>query len=657
MDRRKFVVGTVAGASALTFSACGGGSSDAATPVSGGPAPAPVPTPAPAPTPAPVPLATLGQSGKYRYQSQQLFQTARAASEPSHLPGGSAFDNEGFGPTNLYIDRGGWPWDNNGGDWLDVNRVRQGSAPWFSILANAASGDAAVSAYSADCTQALKFIQEQDRWNAFVVRCPVIRAIAGVFSTTQPAPSINVTYSDGSSSVLKCLITAKVDGSTAGSMSTLEQLQLPVFIEFERPTKPVQLATLHLTVTQHRVGANPVIGFFVLDPTVNTAAVEQGIAGTAPLDAGLVGHPSVIGVHRYVDGAVLAAFTYKGDPISSESSFDPAIYNNGATNLARYPHVGLGKWINPGPQWSMVNSSYAAEGFTPLAPGMGALRVPMPFPANMSDGFSTNGYAGSGAAGSKIFMPEPLYGNLDHIFTRHYMMIGTPNGSPYRMPIAKRFQMRQDPTSPLIWADCAGKVGIMPSHTTTDGGVSGSSGGGYGWQMRDSWKDCTANESGPDVEGWTMGLHTYDFGVHNPAGYRYDGNDTAKDTQFSQRGGMGVFYANRWYCMESEVKLNTVMPGAPGFLADGEIRVWVDGRLAFERKGMVMRSLPLMDQRGPNPVYRAGYIRPCRTLGVTDLWFNWYHGGVTQSTLPRTMFVTGLVWGTKYIGPMKLGAA
>lgn len=36
----------------------------------------------------------------------------------------------------------------------------------------------------------------------------------------------------------------------------------------------------------------------------------------------------------------------------------------------------------------------------------------------------------------------------------------------------------------------------------------------------------------------------------------------------------------RWYCFETEVKLNT-----PGF-ADGEARLWIDGRLVAEKKGL-----------------------------------------------------------------------
>ena len=80
---------------------------------------------------------------------------------------------------------------------------------------------------------------------------------------------------------------------------------------------------------------------------------------------------------------------------------------------------------------------------------------------------------------------------------------------------------------------------------------------------------------------------------------------------------------------------------------DGEVRVWIDGRLAFERTGVVMRSLPL-DQPPP------GRMGPVRDLGIAHLWFNWFHGGLTRNSIDRVVFITGLAYGEAYIGPMKI---
>lgn len=94
------------------------------------------------------------------------------------------------------------------------------------------------------------------------------------------------------------------------------------------------------------------------------------------------------------------------------------------------------------------------------------------------------------------------------------------------------------------------------------------------------------------------------------------------------------------------------MAGAPGFVPDGELRVWVDGRLTFERTGMVFRQLPLHNP----PVDPSKTQRPIRQLGVRELWFNWFHGGRNQNSVDRVIFVTGLAWGKQYIGPMRFGA-
>ena len=87
----------------------------------------------------------------------------------------------------------------------------------------------------------------------------------------------------------------------------------------------------------------------------------------------------------------------------------------------------------------------------------------------------------------------------------------------------------------------------------------------------------------------------------------------------------------------------------PGYLEDGAVRIWIDGRLVFERTAMVMRFLPL-HAAAADP----SKLRPVRQLGHRDLWFNWFHGGKTYNPIDRTLFLTGLVWGREYIGPMKL---
>jgi len=267
------------------------------------------------------------------------------------------------------------------------------------------------------------------------------------------------------------------------------------------------------------------------------------------------------------------------------------------------------------------------------------MRVNMPAEPGITDG-SSIGYTGSLGANAFIFLPEPDFGRLKRIFVRYYLRL-----SSYTPTAAKRYQVSQ--TGIPVWTDMAGKTGIAPSHVTTYGGVSGSSGGGYGWQLRLAWADCDADQGGPDEKGIALGLHTYDYLFNSPV--RFGALDKPRDTQFGQQGGLGgVIYQGKWYCIEMEVDLNTVMVNSPGWLRDGAVRMWIDGRLAYERTDLVMRSLPLI-----NAAYSDTSLRPCRELGHRDLWFNWFHGGKTFNTIDRTLFFTGLVWSRDYIGPMK----
>jgi hypothetical protein len=585
--------------------------------------------------------------GKYRYQQSRLFQSVPAATIPARLVGGAPYPWEGRGPTNDYVDRGiGWTWTRSGGDWLDADSVRHGAKPWFTVATNAVSGSSAVHTYSLDVTAALKFAQVHGRWCAFLLRSRgAARAIAGLHQGDQPVPKIAVTYQNGSTATLKCLLMGAMASGSDTPRTTAAKYNLPLVTEFERPTSVVTAATLTFTVVEHWSGSVTDVDGFLLDPPLNAAAAYTGVAASGgPLDASLDQHPSIIGLHRYLDGTAWTDFASTGrDPLvynlGAERNFDPAIYGTGPTDKTKFPHLDLGKWIGAGPNWSKVDSTYTGEGFEALTPGLGAVRVHMPAEPGVGDGVNI-GYTGSLAANAFIFLPEPDFGRLKRIFVRYYLRL-----SSYTPTAAKRYQFSQ--TGIPVWTDMAGKTGIAPSHVTTYGGVSGSSGGGYGWQLRLAWADCDADQGGPDEKGVALGLHTYDFLFNSPV--RFGALDKPRDTQFGQQGGLGgVIYQGKWYCVEMEVDLNTVMVNSPGWLRDGAVRMWVDGRLAYERTDLVMRSLPLI-----NPAYSDTSLRPCRELGHRDLWFNWFHGGKTLNTIDRTLFFTGLVWSRAYVGPMK----
>jgi hypothetical protein len=90
-------------------------------------------------------------------------------------------------------------------------------------------------------------------------------------------------------------------------------------------------------------------------------------------------------------------------------------------------------------------------------------------------------------------------------------------------------------------------------------------------------------------------------------------------------GPTGMLEKNRWYSVEQQIKLNT--PGR----ADGILRVWVDGQLAFEKSNLRFRDIP--------------------TLKIESVWMNVFHGGVTKADRDLTLYIDNLVIARRYIGP------
>jgi len=581
------------------------------------PPPPPVePPPPPPPPPSPVDPIPIPLGLRYRDQHPQLFATVEAQWEASRVAGGSPLRLEGVGPTAAVVGANAGAWDRKGGDWIDADGVRYGPKAWASQPLNAVSGNTSRAHYSTDCTALVRESQQPGRYLAMLLRTTGgQRKLAGKFSQTPPA--LRVEYADGTSGTLASLITASVV-STNIPETTLSEVGFPIFAEFERPAGDVTSAVLEFDVTQHWSGGSTLTAM-LLDPPRNTAPVETGIAATEPLDAGLVDHPGVIHVHRYMDGTTLRDFVYS-DPVpgpagynfSAELAYDPAIYETGPTDLTRFPHVGLGKWVgapvNPAAVdkngiriqalWTLVGSDYRGEGFKPLAPGMGAIRMLMRKGYDLTTrepiadgGFS--GYGGTNGGAARLFMPEPRFGRQKRVFVRQYIRVGTMDGGP--MPAPTMLQVYKDKPAPGIlpvWGVNAGKCWAAPTHDTTYGGFSGTAGGHYGHNFRLGW-GTHYRVGGPDAGAWHLGSHgAADYQDAQPNGYNY-GATPIQDQTFGQRGGRGgVIYPHTWYCLETEVDLNSVSDTYPGFKPDGVHRAWLDGVLVFERTGMVWRQNP-----------------------------------------------------------------
>ena len=86
----------------------------------------------------------------------------------------------------------------------------------------------------------------------------------------------------------------------------------------------------------------------------------------------------------------------------------------------------------------------------------------------------------------------------------------------------------------------------------------------------------------------------------------------------------GSLQNNRWYCIETYVKMNT--PGR----SDGVLRGWVDGYLAMESDSMEFRTSP--------------------DLRIEEYWLNFYYGGREVAPNEMYIYLDNLVLSTSRIG-------
>ena len=123
MDRRKFVIGTVAGASSLTLPACGGGASGTGS--ASAAAASSSSSPSPSSPSSPSPVATSPVNDPAVLPDHPQFLTWDGGSGPSR----------DFWSSKLQL-----PWTNSGrGDWLDVKHVPQGATAYATATVSVGS--------------------------------------------------------------------------------------------------------------------------------------------------------------------------------------------------------------------------------------------------------------------------------------------------------------------------------------------------------------------------------------------------------------------------------------------------------------------------------------------------------------------------------------
>ncbi len=157
------------------------------------------------------------------------------------------------------------------------------------------------------------------------------------------------------------------------------------------------------------------------------------------------------------------------------------------------------------------------------------------------------------------------------------------------------------------------KNGKLPgiAGTYQRGGWGGrSSNGKNGWSARGTFR---GQQDGKTATGF------YCYHADMPGKYG--------EAWLWQEGGLGDLENNRWYCIEQYLKLNS--PGKN----DGVLRGWVDGKLAFERKGVRFRDT--------------------EKLKIECVWLNIYHGGKWTAPSEDSLYIDNVVISKAYIGPMK----
>ena len=142
------------------------------------------------------------------------------------------------------------------------------------------------------------------------------------------------------------------------------------------------------------------------------------------------------------------------------------------------------------------------------------------------------------------------------------------------------------------------------------GGWGGrTSNGRNGWSARMKFNRSWAGEDHVD-----LGYYSYYADMPKKYGDNMPWNIESR----------GTLQKNRWYCIETYVRLNT--PGKH----DGILRGWVDGYLAMEKENIMFRTTA--------------------ELGIEEFWLDVYYGGGWQAPGDMHLYIDNLALSTQPIG-------
>ncbi|MGH7349683.1 MAG: polysaccharide lyase [Candidatus Rokuibacteriota bacterium] len=232
---------------------------------------------------------------------------------------------------------------------------------------------------------------------------------------------------------------------------------------------------------------------------------------------------------------------------------------------------------SPGGSFSVVAKDHARR-FEPLAGR--ALRVEIPAGQNL------------GLDLSYVF-GDQIRSEPEEIYFRYYLRFG-------------------DDWAPTV--DGGKLPGIAGTYGRAGWGGRRSD-GTNGWSMRGLFVRAPA-EPNPLQHRTTLGTYAYHADMKGGWGEEWTW----------MRSLHGLVKRNTWYSIEQHFRVNT--PDA----ADGVLRVWIDGVLAFEKKDIRVRKV--------------------QALKIDRVWMNVYHGGAVPTPRSLHLYIDNVVIARKYIGPL-----
>lgn len=498
------------------------------------------------------------------------------------------------------------PWIHAGGDWRDKSFVLQGTNPWSSAVIKNNKTEQKI---TFDVTS-LVANQIGDSSQKIANRGWFVKLGAGTtigsFHTKEALditkrPILHVVTSVGVVDIpvgddVGISLSTLAPRGDAATISINANNSLVLWVDLSRLRGTVTSAVLTLTTTNTQYGgiSSPLSLFPVdLSETFAPIPVRLGIASKYKDDIGLEKDPDVIFMERYPD-----------------------------TNL---PSRG---WdVDVSLQKTVVgNTDPADSSYVPLANGIQAFKMTVP----------KGTYGGS--YGRWLFWSNLGY-EPEEVYMRTYARMGGNFDS-----MAGKFPFGFDGTY-AEYADwrrnpATGRMLTRPDAPDYAGNGGATSNGTNGWSARGGYaaQDCDPGST----------CLPYSDTMINPflkAGYRKldyyvywaDQPDLKGSVFLWDKGALGLIPKNKWFAVDQYTKLNTVNADGTGN-KDGILRVWIDGRLAYENTQFRVRNWP-------------GNKEGAKNIKISSVWLDFFNGGLNVANSPLVVYLSNTVISKSFIGP------